>query len=82
MAAMVRVAPRQWVAVPVTVGTVRATMSIGDTPAQAAFIENVRGHRGRVETYAKLRCPNLRPGRYRVKVHTAERIVETQLQVV
>lgn len=37
--------------------------------------------RGQVEAVAKRRCPDLAPGRYRVKVYTSDSVETAQLHV-
>jgi hypothetical protein len=74
-------APGSWIAVPIATGTTSATMVIGDVAPQPAFIENVKARRD-VATYAKRRCPDLRPGQYRVRVFTDAGVTETTIQVV
>lgn len=75
-----RATPGAWIVVTIPTGTITATMTIGDSPPQPAFIENIRSRRG-VETHAKRRCPDLRPGRYAVRAVTADGVTEAQLTV-
>lgn len=82
MSRVVTVAPGAWVSARVPTGTVRASMTIGDSAPAAAYIENIRGRSGGVETYAKQRCPNLRPGRYSVRVVSAGGVGKVDIQVI
>jgi len=82
MSRLVTVAPGAWVSIRVPTGTARATMTIGDSAPAAAYIENIRGRNGGVETYAKRRCPNLRPGRYSARAVTDNGVGKVDIQVI
>lgn len=75
------VAPGQWVKVRITTGSQRARIQIGDAPATPAFIEN-DAQGGRITTYAQIRCPDLRPGQYRVHAMTDTETAETVIRII
>lgn len=79
--AVQNVAPGQWVKVRITTGSQRARIQIGDTHSVPAFIENQR-EGANVATYAQVRCPNMRPGQYRVYAMTDTETAETAIRVV
>lgn len=81
MMATVRTAPGAWIKVPVPTGSWPVTMRVGDGIEAPAFISNERGRRDSIVTYAQVRCPDLRPGRYAVRVTTGEGVTEAQLTI-
>lgn len=76
-----RVAPGQWVRLQIPTGSQRAKIAFGGEEPQNAYIDNDR-RRGGVETYAKRRCPQLRPGRHTVRVVTDDHVSEANIHVV
>lgn len=79
--AALNVSPGDWVRVRIADGVQRARIRIGDAPAVPAFIQNER-ERGTIATYAQVRCPDLRPGSYRVYATSDGEIAETTIRVV
>jgi len=78
----VRVRPGGWVAVRMPSDTWPVTIRVGRSDPMPAFVDHIRGDDGSVETWAKVRCPQLRPGRYQVVAATADGVVETRITVV
>lgn len=76
----ITVAPGDWIKVNVTGDPFPVTMAIGDTPAQAAFIEHTRGASSVVTTVQR-RCPRLSPGIYPVVVKTPVEVIRTNIRV-
>jgi len=76
-----KVSPGAWISVLLPVDSFPVHMSIGDSPPEPAFIDHVKA-RGTVQTWAKRRCPNLRPGRYTVYAHAGGTLTESSITVV
>lgn len=72
------VAPGEWILVPLTGDDpFPASMEIGQVPRKACFLE--RDEQG--GALAAMRCPQLPPGRYPVKVWAQGQTIETAIQV-
>jgi len=79
--ALIKATPGQWVEVKVPVDSWPVTIQFGDEKPEPAFIDHRLNQRGQVEAVAKRRCPDLAPGRYRVKVYTSDGVETAQLHV-
>lgn len=74
------VAPGEWVRVRVTGSPWPVTMSIGDSPATVAFIDNQPTADGHI-TWVQRRCPPLAPGAYQVVVRTDTETIRGTIRV-
>jgi hypothetical protein len=72
------VSPGEWILVPLTGDDPRpAAMEVGPVPRKTCFLE--RDENG--GALAAMRCPELAPGRYPVKVWAQGQTIETAIQI-
>jgi len=81
MSTLIKVTPGEWVEVTVPDESWPVQMQFSDARPEPAFVDHRVNTRGKVETVARRRCPELAPGRYRVKVFTPDGVLTEQVQV-